>query len=302
MVAGLAGLLIAPACAAAPRPGRTGFTSCRARRKAQLPFYLPICLSLLSAAPAAGQRNQTGAASRLVVMANLASTQLDMTSLELVRRRLPITVTFGRFAMPDGTNSSVCVSSRRNRTVQAQEPAAGWQNCAMIGVVVDGTAISDAGAYLEATRLSSLESIELLNTADAYLHYGLAAHGAEVLVIWTRGRGPHARAPLEFQRLVIDNASPDVIRVSIDLGNREIPLGQVEPMGTETLRIRPGMLPPSSPYARILIVPVGTPAAVQLPGKSAGAIQSDPYPLSELVQHIWRFSGSRIQSLGPVRL
>jgi hypothetical protein len=61
----------------------------------------------------------------------------------------------------------------------------------MIGLVVDGIAIGDAGSYLAVTRLSSLESIELVSARDANHRYGMGANGAEALVLWTRGRGPH---------------------------------------------------------------------------------------------------------------
>ena len=112
------------------------------------------------------------------------------------------------------------------------------------------------------------------------------------------GCAARSRGPIEFQRLVIENASPDVIRVYIDLGDREVLLGRVDPMSTEVFRVRPGTLPLSAGGARMVVVPVGTAAAIQLPSKSAAGIRSDPYRLNDLMLHVWRFSGSQVQPIG----
>ncbi len=111
-----------------------------------------------------------------------------------------------------------------------------------------------------------------------------------------------SRLPTEFQRLMIENASPDVIRVSIDLGEREILLGRVAPMSRAVLRIRAGTLPPGSSSARIRVVAVGAPSAVAAPNVySTSALHSDPYRIEDLTQNVWRYSGSRIVSLGQGR-
>jgi hypothetical protein len=120
---------------------------------------------------------------------------LDGTALELVRRRMPVTVRSGKFVKADGNPTSLCVYARRcaGRSARAEPGTARVRHCPTIGLIVDGISIGDAGGYLEATRVSSLQSMELVSASDANLRYGRAADGAEVLVLWTRGRGPQAR-------------------------------------------------------------------------------------------------------------
>lgn len=109
--------------------------------------------------------------------------------------------------------------------------------------------------------------------------------------------------PLDFDDVVIENASPDVVRVSMELGGRELLLGSVRPMSREALPIRRGTLPPALGNARIRVVPVGAPSAQMKPGErtSAAAIYSDLYRAEEFITFEWRYSGSRVLPLGPRR-
>lgn len=159
--------------------------------RAQLPLYLFIFLTSI-AAPVQGQKHTSRASARLIVVADLSRVDLDRTALELVRDRMPVTVAFGRFVTSDGVLATLCVYARRS-AARAQPASPGIQNCPSIGVMVDGVSISDAGGYLETTRVSNLQSMELISASETKLFFGMAGGADEVLVIWTPGRGPHAR-------------------------------------------------------------------------------------------------------------
>ncbi len=105
--------------------------------------------------------------------------------------------------------------------------------------------------------------------------------------------------PVQFDRLVFENVSPDVVRVFIHMGDRELLLGRVEAMSRAELRIRAGVLPPGRSAVRVLVLVVGSPSPLPMSALSAGALSSDSYPLSDLMGQIWRYSGSRIQPVGP---
>jgi hypothetical protein len=98
---------------------------------------------------------------------------------------------------------------------------------------------------------------------------------------------------VQFERLVFDNASPEVVRVFIHLGNHEFLVGRVEPMRRVELRIRAGALPLNVLDARVLVRTLGTPSV----SRTALTLQSDSYPLPDLIRHGWRYSGSRVVPL-----
>lgn len=157
-------------------------------------FLLMALIQLSAVAPVVAQDHASGSRRNLIVMSEEKGLDPNSSALELVRRRLPLVVTRGRFATDEGA-ASVCVYARRSaaRIARAEPVLAGLQPCPMIVLVIDGIRASDAGGYLDLTRLSDLESMELVGAAEANMRYGLAASGAEVLALWTRGRGPHAR-------------------------------------------------------------------------------------------------------------
>ena len=157
-------------------------------------FLLMALLSLSgSLAPVAAQDVAARARTNLIVILKETNLDPNMSALDLLRRRLPLVVSRGRFSTDDGV-ASVCVYARRSAALSSRtEPGlASMPPCPMITLIVDGTRMSDPGGYLDTTRLSALESIELVSSAEANLRYGFGAAGAEVLALWTRGRGPHA--------------------------------------------------------------------------------------------------------------
>jgi hypothetical protein len=106
-----------------------------------------------------------------------------------------------------------------------------------------------------------------------------------------------------FEQLVVANSSPDAIRVLLDLGDRELSIGRVNPMSQATLRIRSGAVPPEASGLRLRIVPVGTPVTYAAPGRSGGiGIVSEPYRADDLFGSAWNYSGSRILRVGRYRL
>jgi hypothetical protein len=115
---------------------------------------------------------------------------------EFVSTRFPLVVRTGRFDS-DGWPTSTCVYARRSSArVTAYEQPGRAQHCPMIATYVDGVRITDVGAYLNSVALQDIESIEIVAAADAMLRYGLGANGGEVMVMWTKGRGPHAKPKL----------------------------------------------------------------------------------------------------------
>ncbi|MGH7461924.1 MAG: hypothetical protein ACREMA_12990 [Longimicrobiales bacterium] len=98
----------------------------------------------------------------------------------------------GRFNSDGITNT--CIYARRNSgRGEASEDSKGLPFCSLLGAYLDGVRISDAGAYLANVRAGDFECVELLSASDAMHRYGFSAVGGDVLVLWTRGRGPHAR-------------------------------------------------------------------------------------------------------------
>ena len=114
------------------------------------------------------------------------------------------------------------------------------------------------------------------------------------------GCSTRTQRPVEFGVLTIENVSPDAISVILDFGDRQVTVGRIQPMKQADLRIRPGFIPPSVSRARIIVVPVGEPAAIVSTGSlQPERVQSDWYPRDELIRNGWRYSGSQILSLGP---
>lgn len=109
--------------------------------------------------------------------------------------------------------------------------------------------------------------------------------------------------PRGYEFLIIENVSPDVIRVSLDMGDHELLLGRVEPMRRGELRIRPGSISPSHVNVRIRVVAIGAydPTPSTTVDRTA-PLHSDSYHPDELLRNSWRYSGSRIVPLGPRRL
>jgi hypothetical protein len=157
-------------------------------------------ITVVPARPAHAQSDAARARSRLIVMADLKAApggfDQSITLLELVRKQLPLVVQSGRFDTDAGV-VSVCVYARRSARGSDDAGAGGsLPRCPMIAAFVDDVRVSHTVSLLETTRALDLESVELVRAGEAGWRFGMAADGAEALVIWTRGRGPHARPRL----------------------------------------------------------------------------------------------------------
>lgn len=109
------------------------------------------------------------------------------------------------------------------------------------------------------------------------------------------GCAGNRQPPAYRQQLVIENRSPDMIRVSLDFGNSEILLGRVEPGARSVFRIQPGTLPSGVTLARIRGIAAGTVAVVGVPGADrANGSHSEWYSMDELLNGAWLYSGSRV--------
>ena len=64
--------------------------------------------------------------------------------------------------------------------------------CRMIAVVVNGFPYFDAPEMIRGATLDNFESVELLSPMEAGFRYGMQASRLGALILWTRGRGPHA--------------------------------------------------------------------------------------------------------------
>ncbi|HEX6260160.1 MAG TPA: hypothetical protein VFZ51_05865 [Woeseiaceae bacterium] len=64
--------------------------------------------------------------------------------------------------------------------------------CRMVAVVVDGFPYYDAADMLRGATLDNFESVELMSPMEAGFRYGMEASQRGALILWTRGRGPHA--------------------------------------------------------------------------------------------------------------
>jgi hypothetical protein len=83
--------------------------------------------------------------------------------------------------------------SRRNamRTIPTG-PRGDLPYCDAIVTYVDGMRINDAIRYLSTTNAQEFESFELLTPEKARGQFGASVGDNDVLVLWTKGRGPHA--------------------------------------------------------------------------------------------------------------
>lgn len=122
------------------------------------------------------------------------------------------------------------------------------------------------------------------------------------LALLQTGCTARSQVPAGFRYLDFENSSPDLIRIALDLGDREVPIGRVAPMTRVRLRIREGALPPDPTRARIRATALATPEAIRLPARgNPQSAPSDWYPIDELVGESWRYSGSRIVALPQTR-
>jgi hypothetical protein len=155
-----------------------------------------IVLSLTSCTTSIG--SQSGATpppanTRLVLIAAEPPNEQERTLLDLVRQRFPVVVQQGRFSTDDGVTNTCVYARRSSGRREMSSDANGIPFCPMIPTWLDGVSIGDAGTYLAHARAMQFESAELLNASDAMQRYGFSAANSDVLVLWTRGRGPHAR-------------------------------------------------------------------------------------------------------------
>jgi hypothetical protein len=159
-----------------------------------------VMLAGTQVSPATAQNDAVRSRANLIRVEDFRAgpAHLDRAStlLDIVRKQLPLVVQSGRFETDAGI-AYVCVYARRGRArgLDAGSASRFPKRCPMIAAFVDGVRLNDAASYLESTRLLDLESVELVRASEAGWRYGFAADGADALVIWTRGRGPHARSP-----------------------------------------------------------------------------------------------------------
>lgn len=84
----------------------------------------------------------------------------------------------------------VCVESTR-RMVAIPDAHRSQPACEPVVVVLNGVVGGDAHEIIRSFSLVEIESIELLQPAEAGVLYGLDASAFGALVIWLRGFGPH---------------------------------------------------------------------------------------------------------------
>jgi hypothetical protein len=134
------------------------------------------------------------ASARLILIAKEEPVQQEKILLDLVKLRLPVVVQQGRFSTVDGITNTCIYARRSSGRGELAKESNGLPFCPLLGAYLDGVWIGDAGRRMGHVRASDFESVELLSASDAMQRYGLSAAGSDVLVIWSRGRGPHARA------------------------------------------------------------------------------------------------------------
>ncbi|MGH7466454.1 MAG: hypothetical protein ACRENP_00560 [Longimicrobiales bacterium] len=165
--------------------------------------HRPISLSLIVLSLAACARpraaaNETPRAltnTRLILIAKEEQVQQEKILLELVRSRMPVVVQRGRFVTDDGVTNTCIYARRSSGRGELAKDSNGLPFCPLLGAYQDGVWIGDAGTHLANVRSADFESVELLSASDAMQRYGLSAAAGDVLVLWTRGRGPHAVRP-----------------------------------------------------------------------------------------------------------
>ena len=130
----------------------------------------------------------------MILIASEQPVQQEKILPELIKSRMPVVVQQGRFITEDGITNT-CIYARRSSGRGDVSPPESGQvpACPLLGAYLDGVRIGDAGTHLATVRAADFECVELMSASDARQRYGLSAAGADVLVIWTRGRGPHAK-------------------------------------------------------------------------------------------------------------
>lgn len=84
----------------------------------------------------------------------------------------------------------VCIESTR-RIMAIPDPWRTAPECDPVVVVLNGVVGGDAHEMVRSINVADIESIELLQPAEAGVLYGLDASAVGALVIWLRGFGPH---------------------------------------------------------------------------------------------------------------
>jgi len=129
--------------------------------------------------------------SHVISGARLATIEAGAGSLRTVLRELPgLRV---REWMDRNGRLHFCVESTRRLPTFAGAAPAG---CTWVVFVIDGIAVDEtmATTLIRTPGLAEYESLEYLTPLEAGTHYGMDASANGAVVIWTRGRGPHASA------------------------------------------------------------------------------------------------------------
>jgi len=104
--------------------------------------------------------------------------------------------------------------------------------------------------------------------------------------------------PVSEDRVVLafENASPDAIRLYMQIADRETLVARLRPFERGAVFLRTGTIPPGSGTARLLVVPVGGPAIASSVANTSSTIRSEMYSIDGLLAHRWIFTGSRIMA------
>jgi hypothetical protein len=126
----------------------------------------------------------------VVAGARMADLEASGVSMLNVYRQLP-GVRVIEYMLPSGTRVICVESTRRMGTVQRREP--GQTRCEQMPFVVDGVMLDKESVLpiLRSANIQDYESVEYLTPVEAGYRYGLGASSG-VIVLWSRGRGPHA--------------------------------------------------------------------------------------------------------------
>ena len=92
--------------------------------------------------------------------------------------------------------------------------------------------------------------------------------------------------------LRLENNSADLLRVYLEIGERQVLVGRVDPFQTVSLRVPPGVINGASGLGRLLVVPLGT--AQPIGSTVLQGIRSDTYHAGDFLEFPWQFSGTRL--------
>lgn len=95
--------------------------------------------------------------------------------------------------------------------------------------------------------------------------------------------------------LVIENQSPDVIRVWFDGGFEEVVLGEVRPLGRGKLKVWRTNVADELGNVFIRVAPVTNPAREGEPALKP-AIASELFRMADAPAMVWRYTGQRLIS------